>query len=101
MSGETLAIRDLCVGVRQADGPARRVVDGVSFTIEPGRMVALVGESGSGKTMIGRAVLRLLPPVASIESGEIAFKGEDLARASESRGRFDLSSSGRSSPFGR
>jgi peptide/nickel transport system ATP-binding protein len=76
-----LAIENLCVGVRQADRTERRVVDEVSFAIEAGRMVALVGESGSGKTMIGRAVLGLLPPVARIQSGRILFKGRDLAAA--------------------
>ena len=81
MNAPTLAIESLCVGVRQADRTLRRVVDDVSFAIEPGRMVALVGESGSGKTMIGRAVLGLLPPVARIESGKVLFKGRDLAGA--------------------
>ena len=83
MSAATLAIEGLCVGVRQADKSSKRVVDEVSFTIAPGQMVALVGESGSGKTMIGRAVLGLLPPVARIESGAIVFKDQDLARAGD------------------
>jgi len=56
----------------------RRVVDEVSFTIEPGRFRALVGESGSGKTMAARAVLRLLPPGLSIASGSVRLGGEDL-----------------------
>ncbi len=89
----TLAIEGLCVGVRQADKSSKRVVDAVSFTVDPGQMVALVGESGSGKTMIGRAVLGLLPPVARIEAGRIDFKGQDLARAADAvmrgvRGRY-------------
>jgi peptide/nickel transport system ATP-binding protein len=78
----TLAIEGLCVGVRQADRSSRRVVDDVSLAIAPGQMVALVGESGSGKTMIGRAVLGLLPPVARVEAGAIVFQGKDLTRAS-------------------
>jgi peptide/nickel transport system ATP-binding protein len=87
VTARTLEIQGLSVGVRQAGATLRRVVDEVSFSIDPGRMVALVGESGSGKTMIGRAVLRLLPPVASIEGGRMLFKGEDLAAASEARMR--------------
>ncbi len=71
------------MSVREADG-TKRVVDDVSFTIAPGQTVALVGESGSGKTMIGRSVLRLLPPVARIEGGRIAFQDQDLAHAPES-----------------
>ena len=82
-----MSIESLCVGVRTADKSMRRVVDEVSFTIDAGQMVALVGESGSGKTMIGRTVLRLLPPVAQVESGRIVFQGKDLAHASEAEMR--------------
>jgi len=79
----TLSIRNLSVGVLTPERSLRRVVDDVSFDIEPGQMVALVGESGSGKTMIGRTVLKLLPPVARIEAGQVLFQGKDLAPASE------------------
>jgi len=52
----------------------RRVVEGVSFDILPGRTLALVGESGSGKTTIGMAVLGLVPPSA----GTVEFDGADI-----------------------
>jgi peptide/nickel transport system ATP-binding protein len=84
VSAPTLSVESLRVGVRTPDKSTRRVVDEVSFTIDAGQMVALVGESGSGKTMIGRAVLGLLPPVARVEAGRIVFDGKDLAHASES-----------------
>jgi len=47
-----------------------RAVDGISFTIEEGEILALVGESGCGKTTTGRAVLRLAVPA----SGIVGFK---------------------------
>jgi peptide/nickel transport system ATP-binding protein len=87
VSAPTLSIESLAVAVRTPEKSTRRVVDQVSFTIDPGKMVALVGESGSGKTMIGRAVLGLLPPIARVEAGRIAFEGSDLAQASEARMR--------------
>src|SRR5262245_8873747 len=51
-----------------------RAVDGVSFTIEPGRTLGVVGESGCGKTTTGRLVLGLETPTA----GAILFEGRDL-----------------------
>jgi len=49
-------------------------VDGVSFTLAAGEMVALVGESGCGKTSTAQAVMRLVEP----EGGSIRFEDRDL-----------------------
>ena len=59
------------------NGPA--VVDGVSFDVERGEVVALVGESGSGKTMAARSILHLLPAGLRQAGGQIWFEGQDLA----------------------
>jgi peptide/nickel transport system permease protein len=54
------------------------VLDGVSFTLPPGRCLAVVGESGSGKSTIIRAVLGLLGPTGGEISGSIRLAGEEL-----------------------
>jgi peptide/nickel transport system ATP-binding protein len=57
-------------------GESVHAVDGVSFAIGAGEMVALVGESGCGKTSTAQAVMRLV----DAESGAIRFEGRDLTR---------------------
>ena len=83
MSGRSqsplLAIRDLHVTVagRQAPQPVLR---GVGLAVQAGEVHGLVGESGAGKSMIGRAILGLLPGGARITRGAILFERQDLAR---------------------
>ena len=50
------------------------MLDGVSLTIEPGRITCLLGSNGSGKTTLIRSILGLTPPRA----GRIAFDGQDI-----------------------
>jgi oligopeptide/dipeptide ABC transporter ATP-binding protein len=53
-----------------------RAVDGVSFTLNPGKTVSVVGESGSGKTTLANLVLRIEEPT----NGRITFEGRDIWR---------------------
>ena len=54
--------------------PARlQAVSGISFTIEPGRTLAVVGESGCGKSTLGRMVALIEPPAA----GKLRLDGID------------------------
>jgi len=60
-----------------------RVVDGISFSVESGKLLGIVGESGSGKTVSVLSIMRLLPESARIVAGEILFDGADLTRVTE------------------
>jgi len=80
-----LNVRDLSIGFPDAQGNAKPVVQQVSFQLNAGELLAVVGESGSGKTMIGRALLGLLPENARILSGSAAFDGSDLLASSSAQ----------------
>ena len=61
-----------------------RAVDGVSFTVEPGKTLGIVGESGCGKSVTALSIMSLLPqPPAKIVGGSVTFEGFDLAKLSE------------------
>jgi oligopeptide transport system ATP-binding protein len=61
-----------------------RAVDGISFSVEPGRTLGLVGESGCGKSVTALSIMGLLPkPPARVVGGSVHFEGRDLARLSE------------------
>ena len=78
-----LTVEDLSISFPGEDDRGRsRVVDRVSFDLARGGTLGIVGESGSGKTMIGRAILNLLPPGGRIDAGHIRLDGTDLARLS-------------------
>ncbi|HVN29146.1 MAG TPA: ABC transporter ATP-binding protein, partial [Candidatus Binataceae bacterium] len=64
-----------------------RAVDGVNFSVEPGKLMGIVGESGSGKTASVLSIMRLLPDSAKIVGGEILFEGRDLVKLPESEMR--------------
>ena len=59
------------------------VLRGVNIALQPGEVRGLVGESGAGKSMLGRAVLGLLPANATITAGTILFEGRDLVAMPE------------------
>ena len=76
-----LDVSDLRVQFRSR-GRVVNAVQGVSFTVEPGRTLAIIGESGSGKTVSAYAVLGLLPRTAQV-SGSIRFDGIELVGCRE------------------
>jgi len=76
-----LQVDDLHVSYQGRTGPVA-AVRGISFALERERL-GIVGESGSGKSTIGRAVLGLLPPTATVTAKTLRFHDTDLLRASE------------------
>ena len=67
-----LEVRDLVVRYPDRDGP---VVDGLSFTLEPGEVLAVMWASGTGKTTLLQVLLGFVTP----DSGRVGLGGVDLA----------------------
>jgi peptide/nickel transport system ATP-binding protein len=79
-----LEISDLRVSFATEDGMVK-AVDGVSFSVNSGEVVAIVGESGSGKSVTAMTLMGLTRgPNARIE-GQAMFDGSELLNASESQ----------------
>jgi peptide/nickel transport system ATP-binding protein len=65
----------------QVEGGEFPAVDGVSFSIDPGRTLGIVGESGCGKSVTALSIMGLVPqPPGRMAGGEILFDGVDLLR---------------------
>lgn len=58
-------------------------VDGVSFKVHEGEVLAVVGESGCGKSVTALSLLRLIMPPGKIMGGEVLFEGQNLFEKSE------------------
>lgn len=78
-----LSVRDLEVIYTQ-NKKIVQAVNGVSFQMKKGEVLALVGETGAGKTTIAKAILGILPnPPAKLVNGEIWLDGVELTGLSE------------------
>src|SRR3954464_169529 len=78
MSASLLDVRDLAVAFR-----GQTVVEGVSFSLNPGETLALVGESGSGKSVTALSCLRLLATGGTNPEGRVTLDGVDVLNAPE------------------
>lgn len=76
MENTILEVKDLKKFFKTKKGVVH-AVDGVSFSIQKGKILGIVGESGCGKSTTGRAILRLINPT----SGTVIFDGIDVTKA--------------------
>jgi peptide/nickel transport system ATP-binding protein len=77
-----LEVEDLHVHFVTSRGVVR-AVEGISYSVRAGEVVALVGESGCGKSVSSLAIMQLLAkPAGRIVGGRVMFQGRDLLKLS-------------------
>jgi oligopeptide/dipeptide ABC transporter ATP-binding protein len=77
-----LSVRDLRVGFA-TEGGLLQAVDGVSFDLRPGEVLAIVGESGSGKSVTAQTMIGLTRSKNSRIEGSVRLDGEELIEADD------------------
>ena len=82
MTEPILSARDLRVSFATEEGPLQ-AVDGVSFEVRPGEVLAIVGESGSGKSVTAQTLVGLTRSENARIEGSVEFAGTELVGASE------------------
>lgn len=77
-----LEVKNLCTSFFTDAGEVK-AVNGVSFTLEKGKILGIVGESGSGKSVTAYSVMGILPPSGKIIDGSIKLDSVELTSAEE------------------
>jgi len=82
MTASELRIENLKVSFTGKEGKLT-AVNGISYHLKAGEILAIVGESGCGKTVGALSILRLVPePPGKIEAGSVIFDSRDLLKLS-------------------
>ncbi|MGD9046567.1 MAG: ABC transporter ATP-binding protein [Anaerolineae bacterium] len=80
MATPLLEVKGLETRFFTADGVVK-AVNGISYTVDQGEIVAIVGESGCGKSVGVMSFIRLIPePPGKVVGGEAIFEGQDLLK---------------------
>ena len=78
-----LEVQNLEVSFVTRNG-TNKAVDGISFSVDTGKITAIIGESGSGKSVACYSLLGLVPqPPGRIDGGRALFEGRDLLQMDE------------------
>jgi peptide/nickel transport system ATP-binding protein len=79
-----LEVRELSVSFATANGPVQ-AVDGVSFALDRGEVLAIVGESGSGKSVCAMTLMGLTRGPNTTIAGSAQLEDRELIGASEAQ----------------
>ena len=79
---EILKVTDLHTSFFTPAGEVK-AVNGVSFSLDAGKVLGIVGESGSGKSVTAYSILQILANPGKIVGGSVQFKGQELVGATK------------------
>ena len=86
MAANMLEVRNLETSFYTHAGEVQAIRN-ISFNVQTGEAVGIVGESGSGKTVTALSIMQLLQYPGKIKSGEILFRGENIANKTQKQMR--------------
>ena len=78
MTKPLLKVRHLDVSVYDRKNNETKIVDDISFDVQPGKVIALIGESGSGKTTISLGCMGYTRPGCHLTKGSVELDGVNV-----------------------
>lgn len=79
---DVLAVKNLSVNFYRESGEIEAVKN-VSFSLRPGEILVIMGDTGCGKSVLCKSIVKLLPDIAKIKTGQIFFQGKEITNYSE------------------
>lgn len=79
---DVLAVKNLSVSFYRESGEIEAVKN-VSFSLRPGEILVIMGDTGCGKSVLCKSIVKLLPDIAKIKTGQIFFQEKEITNYSE------------------
>lgn len=79
---DVLAVKNLSVNFYRESGEIEAVKN-VSFSLRPGEILVIMGDTGCGKSVLCKSIVKLLPDIAKIKTGQIFFQEKEITNYSE------------------
>lgn len=79
---DVLTVKNLSVSFYRPTGEIEAVKH-VGFSLQPGEILVIMGDTGCGKSVLCKSIVKLLPDIARIKTGQIFFQGKEITNYSE------------------
>ncbi len=79
---DVLTVKDLSVSFYRESGEIEAVKH-VSFSLRAGEILVIMGDTGCGKSVLCKSILKLLPDIAKIKTGQIFLQGKEITHYTE------------------